>query len=728
MDVWTRRFPETVLLSQGLMQPGDRATCDFGHYLRRITFVSSRENPPRDAANRGVSYVASGANNDVFNVKYLDTEFVLKVGYYDWITIRDFKALLPDDDAGRLRVMRKDPLNTSWEFARRTNQLVTANYTPHFAYVYWRTGSCFNVLKHIRRYVNLAPLPAGNAANPEGRQRLRADRESRSRLNDLTIMERFDYDLTSAIKMGQITTIQEHEECLFQVLFSIMVLQAQYPGAQHNDLHPGNVFLKRIPDVLRTEDLNGVPTQSSSRYQWNTSIWNRPACKHFCAIADFDFADLGVTSPRNVKVSSNIYRNFGIQERQDLTRDFNKFASHFILLVNESLAKHYRAVGGDLNIPAPTFGEWSPDLYNRIQGALAEPDAYSALHRLFPPNGERAPALYVYQFGYPQPPFTKPPMPRDPDMLTRLDTLSTPVLREVLQRITPGLLTTERTAIIRQLQVTWPLIQQGKRVVPVPLQLCSRSPRVMVEKWSGRKLRRPYDIKIRTRAELCHNIAEGEPGPPPDSPRLGEPGPNAGNFDALSLGNALNWKYRLSPRPSSALSSSGRNSVNRVVRSYNVNEPTSQARTRADNGVHTVDMSAASVHANYSRNRRHRNAVSDAGLQANSSNTSQPRVMSMSSVVSETGSEMFRRMANVVSNTNQRPRDRVVVESRAPSNMLGLPSNTQSMSGENMLRHNAQSSLRLADVEAALNGNLNRRSGSYNAPARIINSRPVNGF
>lgn len=507
MDRWSRQYPDRVLTRLDITP---LTMCNFGLYFRRLGFMANRENASR--VDR-VFYIASGANNDIFNLTLENLKLILKVGYYDWLTVNRIKAAHAAGATVQQKadLLREDPLNSAAEFSSRVaNPMIENGWSPHWVKTYRRMGYCYNVLKHIRQYVNLPPLPAIDggpitAANEDRarRKQVRADRSRRAKLNDLTIMEKFDFDLNEALANGKIREPWEIEQCLFEVLFTLQMLQAVFPGATHNDLHVGNVFMKKVPEELRLDAASNV---CLTRYRYMNKVWKRRLPRYFTAIGDFDFVHVprreNVNGPlvRNVKVNSGVYRNFGITENTRPCDDIIKF---------------WRSLSNRVLAQLPQFfSQNRSPVCSAIRAYMINHQQPTALELLdlFGPeavdDNDRGP--YAYHFGTEFTEHNSPGFPRNSDVLTRLDTLDVTVLRELLRRIEGESVALNalrsRDQFIRRLRSLWPQPLPNVLLNPVSRPVCRRSARADVEKWSGRRGMNPRDMIPYSRAQLCNML------------------------------------------------------------------------------------------------------------------------------------------------------------------------------------------------------------------------------
>jgi hypothetical protein len=525
--------------------------CNFGHYLRRIGFMANRENASRPGLDRPLNgpntvyYIASGANNDVFNLTVQNVKLILKVGYYDWLTVNRIRQAHDQGatDLQKRAILLEDPLNAAFEFAEQVaNYMVYNNISPHWVCTYRRNGHCYNVLKYIQQYVNLPPLPEvdGGDAGGDGfvdrerRKKLRADRSRRAKLNDLTLMEKFDIDLTEALAHKKFKEVWEVEQCLFEILFTLALVQHEFPGTTHNDLHCGNVFLKKVPEVLRKDEAGNV---CLSRYRYNDDVWKRPVPRYFTAIGDFDFVKFQGRT-RNVKVYSGVYSNFGIAEDTTPQSDVGKFWISF----RNWAVKPFP----NLMTVSPVCRAIRDYLQNYMQTHPEPPPALELL-RLFPhtPADNQDQNRYAYCFGTPGQAYISARLPPLTNTLIRLDTLDVPVLYELLKRLEGDNANNYeyRDQLIRRLRYVWrdyvqvPVIMQA----PVSRRICRRSPRATVEKWGGERGLTPGYMRHLSRSRLC-NAMHGD----------GASNSNSNGDDGSdSNGNSpyfLTWPGQNSPR------------------------------------------------------------------------------------------------------------------------------------------------------------------------------------
>ena len=263
---------------------------------------------PRFYQNK-TKYLASGRNNDVFKLKILDACMVLKVGYLEDETVTDVQRCvdLQERGAGVENALRRDPCNVAFRFCRLANILMARRLCPHFVIM----------LRHCLSPQLLQAL--GNVV-PDRVLKLR---RHRNRVHDVALLELYDSDLETAIIRRRILP-EDVKGCVFQILFSLIVLQSVKPHFRHNDLHNGNVMLRYIPYNVRQE--------TRIQYLWSFDgeehprRWIFPTWTQFAAIGDFDFVNLG-NGPANVKVASDLYKSVGITTGVNRSYDSHLFVT-----------------------------------------------------------------------------------------------------------------------------------------------------------------------------------------------------------------------------------------------------------------------------------------------------------------------------------------------------------------------------------------------------------------
>lgn len=105
---------------------------------------------------------------------------------------------------------------------------------------------------------------------------------------------------------------------IFQVLWTLGVMYKRVPSFRHNDVHPGNIFIK-----------SGTSETGSRKYG---AMFSVPNVGVISAIGDFGWAHS--KSHRNPKVNSGEYKkNFGINKNKTTRQDVHLFLTHMYNLL-----------------------------------------------------------------------------------------------------------------------------------------------------------------------------------------------------------------------------------------------------------------------------------------------------------------------------------------------------------------------------------------------------------
>lgn len=244
------------------------------------------------------SHIGSGTYNDVYLTHVGPTKSIMRLSYYNLDTLGRMQSLIGEykrkygnmnrasQEYHRLVVRGSempsgDPVRIKNNFARFTNVMCSRSISPHFAYSYG-DKDCKNVAPKLGRV-------------PPVRNR----RSLSFRYNNLSFQEVFDMDLGKAIKRersilpdGSFQTVsrgtgdalvandRDIKSILFQVVYTLAVLQHYLPGFRHNDLSLANVLIKFVPLGRRRSYTYNIYGQTFELRQ--------PAL--FVAVHDFDLA------------------------------------------------------------------------------------------------------------------------------------------------------------------------------------------------------------------------------------------------------------------------------------------------------------------------------------------------------------------------------------------------------------------------------------------------------
>ena len=388
---------------------------------------------PRFYSNK-VAYVASGTNNDVFRMTLCDMQLIVKIGYLEELTIDNIKQ----DGSKRYRDvarghLKRDPCNVALRFYRMAQSLILRNICPHFVIAH----------RHCMAPTFLQRLGSKVPA------KVQKKRVKQSPIHDITIMEAFDGDLQNLIGKQRLLA-GDVRDCVFQVLYTLVVLQHCKPNLRHNDLHCGNVFIKYVPHLVRQS--------SKIQYVWQFEDEDHPrrwifgTWPYFAAIADFDFLNFG-DGEDNIKVSSNLFARDGIDTKQNRSYDSHLFTHSLACSLNTLVQTKKDEMGAWKELldwlarpyGSPTYLLASDSRQRREDESLTP---RALLTALFPtvrvPAGQLAGGTYLFSLGNVRPRHIVPKL-----VLAGLDldSLATPYLLDLLRGV--GVEEAEMESMIR---------------------------------------------------------------------------------------------------------------------------------------------------------------------------------------------------------------------------------------------------------------------------------------
>lgn len=228
-----------------------------------------------------ISFVGSGKYSDVFRVMpQSGRTVIMKVSYYRDDTICDVMRRVKEGNMhAALGAKRRDSIQVGSEFARLTTGLME-HASPHFVYVYCEVDCR-----------SLAPK-----LGPLLKQRLKELTPMQQRYNSVCFMEVFHSNLTRFLQHSTLVDDDTVRGLIFQVLYTLAVLQGRLAGFRHNDLSTNNVLIKRL---TRRPLLQY--TASGTTFYVSSTV--------FPALSDYDFVHVpGSKGLVNERVQSGKYK------------------------------------------------------------------------------------------------------------------------------------------------------------------------------------------------------------------------------------------------------------------------------------------------------------------------------------------------------------------------------------------------------------------------------------
>ena len=208
----------------------------------------------------------TGSYNDILAIMIQGYSLVMRLSYYSPYTLARVQALIRQDMPYRdllhraRRITALDPVQIKNNMARVCNVLADTGVCPHFVYMFAeRDVKCFAQLLR-------------DQLKPERMRNMLS-----FRYNNLSFHERFQSSLR--VKVRQLSELQLH--CaMFQVFFTLAILQQNLPEFRHNDLSLDNVLL----NVYVPKADNYI------HYRIGSIDYYTPDVGVFCAVTDFDLA------------------------------------------------------------------------------------------------------------------------------------------------------------------------------------------------------------------------------------------------------------------------------------------------------------------------------------------------------------------------------------------------------------------------------------------------------
>jgi len=227
----------------------------------------------KDIPTQSLQSLGHGTYNDTFTMDFQGNPTVLRVSYYSPMTVSAIGKMLQTygqdlQDAKRRawRLIHRDAVSIKNNFAKITNFFIEKDICPHFVFSFG-SKDCKKLYERIQSKI---PTSIVRGLSAESK-----------RYNNVSFSELFETDMWKIFDRIDKNDIRlpesELRSVIFQVLYSLAVMQHYIPGFRHNDLSLPNILVKwNLPETYIYE-IHG------SRYRVaNTRI--------FAAVNDFDFA------------------------------------------------------------------------------------------------------------------------------------------------------------------------------------------------------------------------------------------------------------------------------------------------------------------------------------------------------------------------------------------------------------------------------------------------------
>ena len=215
---------------------------------------------------KNAKYFTSGSYNDVF--KTGDGK-ILKVSYYTYPILREILSVLRTSKGSNVsraeKIKNQDMTSINSIMNRIGGYMIRQNICPHFVTVY-KEKTCKNFYdQYVKSVINDKKRENRNKVYKEG-----------LRYSVVSIQEMFDYDLSTMLR----DTTKRLDDTImrgiiFEVLYTIYILQHYIEGFRHNDLSSNNVLVKKGKVGEKT-------------YAVGSNTYVIPAMNFSIAVNDFD--------------------------------------------------------------------------------------------------------------------------------------------------------------------------------------------------------------------------------------------------------------------------------------------------------------------------------------------------------------------------------------------------------------------------------------------------------
>lgn len=224
-------------------------------------------------------FIGGGEWSDIFDLG----DRVLKVSYYSQRILANMNVLLKSGTensrkkAKALRDSEKVQINT--KMFKVGNYFITHGISPHFVKEF-SNYSCKNFYAKIRNFI------------PET-QRVKRNQRGDVHFAHLSVQDKYDTDLFTYIRDPRYPEFVDVElrVVIFQILYTLAVLQRAMHGFRHNDLHTKNILVKR----------DTIPPRV---YAYGGSSYTIGAMPFQVAITDFDFTNVSGAIQSNIGVAA----------------------------------------------------------------------------------------------------------------------------------------------------------------------------------------------------------------------------------------------------------------------------------------------------------------------------------------------------------------------------------------------------------------------------------------
>lgn len=264
-----------------------------------------------------LSYLGSGAYSDVFALS--GGKRVLKLSYYSDPLLKSMAAAMRrGDNKAAVAKFETDPITVSNKLGKITNHLIHEKRSPHFV----RTYGSKNCRGFYGRVQSLIPKRQVSAYQ--------------ARYNNISLQDFYASNLTEYLQKTPNIGDFQLMSIVFQVIYTLSVLQRTIKNFRHNDLSTNNVLVEKYQPK----------PQATYQYIIDNTKYYIPDFGLRVAIGDFDFAHGGRVSTRDASINELSIQNEKVLSGQFVDKYHISTAAHPSYDVYFFLATMYNVMLG----------------------------------------------------------------------------------------------------------------------------------------------------------------------------------------------------------------------------------------------------------------------------------------------------------------------------------------------------------------------------------------------
>jgi serine/threonine protein kinase len=228
----------------------------------------------------------------------------------------------------KLKFDQKHPVKVEMKIQKIVNKLVQDQISPHFNQTYGESIICnSNELNKIDHFVTyFKEFKEGNLSSSQKKNIFEGIKKVVVSFMELGESDLFEYLLVNSKKIS----LMEMKSIIFQVYYSLMVLQYHEPGFKHLDLKTDNILVFN-PDPKKTKG-------KYNKYVIDNREYYLPADGIQIKIFDFDFAVSDKIE--NSKISCDMFGKIGLSKDHNPVQDCHYFLNFLLNFRTEYF--HYK--------------------------------------------------------------------------------------------------------------------------------------------------------------------------------------------------------------------------------------------------------------------------------------------------------------------------------------------------------------------------------------------------